>query len=277
MSFLLSGSGILSSSSCFHRIFWGSLLFLGLLFLLRFRLWLRFSLPFCTRFFRMLRSGLILAVLLCVFLRAVATAGFSSLPPCFPPAMVTAVPSCLPQIFCLLRLWLLIPVFIPVFHILHLWLLLRFGSLHVVLRAASSPFAVPRLSGCCFPCVSARFLSQGFHRLISLSLLWSSGCILSLGVCSSSCLSVVFFAPASVLPPPVYLACLVWHYGSLVLLTHSDLRLPSRRGLPLGQVRVATASVFSVSECLPVMVSFLFLSPLRSSALFTSGVLFVTC
>ena len=137
--------------------------------------------------------------------------GFSSLPSRFPPATVMAVPSCLPQIF---------PVFISVFHILRLRLLLHFGAPHVVLRAASSPFTVPRLSGYCFPCASARFLLQGFHQLISLStlsLLWSSGCILSLGVCSSSSLSVVFFTPASVLPPPVCLAMFsvaLWFSGA---------------------------------------------------------------
>ena len=203
--------------------------------------------------------------------------GFSSLPSCFPPATVTAVPSCLPQIFSLLQLWLLIPVFIPVCHVLRLRLLLRFDVPHAVFRAAGSPFAVPRLSGSCFPCVSACFLSQGFHRLLSLSLLWSSGCILSLGVCSSSCLSLVFFAPALVLPPPVCLAMFsvaFWFSGA------SD-----SFGSP---VTVATWSPFGTSqgcyglcllslECQPVRSSFLFLSPLCSSASFVSGVLFVTC
>ena len=173
---------------------------------------------FCIPFFHMLQFGLLLAVLLGVFLHAVATAGFfSSLPLRFPPTAVPVVPSCLPQLFSLLPLWLLILVFIPVFRILRLRLLLRFGELPVVFRAAGSPFAVPRLSGCCFPCVSARFLSQGFHQLLRLSLLCSSGCILSLGVCSSSCLFVVFFAPTSVLPPPVCLALFsvaLWFSGA---------------------------------------------------------------
>ena len=264
--------------------FWYSLLLLllsldilGLLYLLQFGLWLCLSLPFCIRFFLTLRLGLVLAVLFRVFPHAVATAGFFQSSFVFLPATVTAVPSCLPQIFSLLRLWLLIPVFLPVWYILRLRLLLRFDAPHVVFCVAGSPFAVPKLSGCCFPCASARFLSQGFHRLFILSLLWSSGCILSHGVCSSSCLSVVFFAPALVLPPPVCLAMFTvafWFSGA------SD-----SFGSP---VTVAKWSPFWTSQgcyglcllcskCQPVMISFLFLSPLCSSVSFASGVLFVTC
>ena len=60
------------------------------------------------------------------------------------------------------------------------------------------------------------------------------------------------------------LLCFVWHYGSLVLLTHSNLRFPLRRGLPLGRVRVATACFlgFEVPACdgiLSVFVSAPFL------------------
>ena len=159
--------------------------------------------------------------------------GFSSLPPCFPPSTFPAVPSGLPQLFSLLRLWPLIPVFIPVFLIL----LLRCGAPLVVIRAAGSPFTVPWLSGCCFPCVSTHFLLQGFPRLLCLSLLCSSGCILSLGVCSPLCLFVVFFAPTSVLPPPVCLALFsvtCWFSGA------SDLF-----GSP---VPVATWSPFGTSQ-----------------------------
>ena len=54
----------------------------------------------------------------------------------------------------------------------------------------------------------------------------------------------VFFAPASVPPQPVWLALFcVTLLVSIVLLPRLDLRFPSRRGLPLGQVRVAAASV----------------------------------
>ena len=49
-------------------------------------------------------------------------------------------------------------------------------------------------------------------------------------------------------PPPLLLPVRTTVSGSLVLLTRSDLWLPSRCGLPLGWVRVASASVFSVSE-----------------------------
>ena len=42
------------------------------------------------------------------------------------------------------------------------------------------------------------------------------------------------------------LLCLVWRFGSLVFLTRLDLQLLSQRGLPLGRVRVAMASVCSV-------------------------------
>ena len=62
----------------------------------------------------------------------------------------------------------------------------------------------------------------------------------------------------------------------MVLLTCSDLRFPSRRGLPLGRVRVAAASVISVFRVLHVVVSILCRSHLRSSDSFASKVLLVT-
>ena len=108
LSFLLSSSGILSSSSCFHRIFWG-LIVLGVAispavpavappF---------FALLYPLHLFCMLRLRLPLEVFLGVFPHAVATAGFSSLA-CFPLAAATAVPCCLPQLFSLMRLRLLL-------------------------------------------------------------------------------------------------------------------------------------------------------------------------
>ena len=67
-------------------------------------------------------------------------------------------------------------------------------------------------------------------------------------------------------------------------LTRSNLRFLLRLGLPLGRVRLTSACFFFfffffffVSSCLPMLVSFFCLSPLRSSALFASGVILVSC
>ena len=93
------------------------------------------------------------------------------------------------------------------FRILRLRLLFDFGTPPAVFRAAGSPLAVPWLSGCCFPCFSAGFLSPGFLRLLCFS-------SLSLGLRSLPwclfllVLVVVFFAPALGLSPPV-LPCYV--------------------------------------------------------------------
>ena len=94
----------------FHRIFWGFDSVLGVAnspavpaVALPF-----FVLLFPLRVFRMLRFRLLHAVFLGVFPHAVAMAGFSGLPPRFPLAAATVVPSCLPQLFHLLQLWLLL-------------------------------------------------------------------------------------------------------------------------------------------------------------------------
>ena len=152
-----------------------------------------------------------------------------------------------------------------------------FGAPTVVLSAAGSPLMVPRLSGYCFPCVSARFLSQGFHRLLCFSLLVPQAA----------------FSPLVSDPPSACLWCSSLRlrfffrrfclalFGvalrSILFLTRSNLRFPSRRGLPLGRVRVATASVFlglGIPACVGVLSV---LSPFRSSALSASGVLLVSC
>ena len=274
LSFLLSSSGILSSSSsCFHWIFWGSILFLGLLFLLRFRLWLRLSLPFCilSTFSTCCGSGCSLRSYLAFFPHAVATAGF--------PVFL--------RVFCLLRLRL--PLLsssalqydaTPAAHSgLHTpfsaycasGCSFAFGAPHAVFRAAGSPFTVPRLSGCCF---SLRFCSFSI-----LGISPNDSFIIGL-------FPQAAFSPLVSAPPRACLwcsslrlrfllrwsafLCFVWHYSSLVLLTRSDLRFLSRRGLPLGRVRVAMASVLSVSRCLHVVVSILCLSQLCSSVSFTS-------
>ena len=80
-------------------------------------------------------------------------------------------------IFRLLRFWLSLPVslllsvccvffsslvFFTVFCILRLRLLFAFDPPPVVFHAADSPLAVPRLPGCCFPCISDSFLLPGF-------------------------------------------------------------------------------------------------------------------
>ena len=117
------------------------------------------------------------------------------------------------------------------FHILRLRWLFAFDMPPVAFRAAGSPFAVPQLSRCWFPCSFsfARFSPPAsFFLCLSLGLHFLPWCLLLL------VLVVVFFTPASVLPPPV-LPCSVWG-GFMVLrfLTHSNLWFPSRCGLPLG-------------------------------------------
>ena len=59
-------------------------------------------------------------------------------------------------------------------------------------------------------------------------------------------------------------------------LTRSNLRFLSQRGFPLGQVSLASASVFLGFELPAYAVSFLFCL-LCSSALFASGILLVSC
>ena len=83
---------------------------------------------------------------------------------------------------------------------------------------------------------------------------------------------------ASVAPQPVCHALFcVTILVSMVLVPCSDLRFPSRCGLPLGRVRAAAASVYLwFSGLLHVVVSILCRSPFRSSDSFASKVLLVT-
>ena len=106
--------------------------------------------------------------------------GFSSIPSRFPPASVTAVPSCLPQIFSLLRLSCSF----------------RSSSPFATSCASNCYFALTRLMlssvlqvlhlqflgcpGAAFPAFLLVFYRKDFTDcLVYLSLLWSSGCILS--------------------------------------------------------------------------------------------------
>ena len=128
---------------------------------------------------------------------------------------------------------------------------IAFGAAPAVFLAEGSPDAVPWGLVASLPCVYARFLSMGFRWLDAFvyDRFVSSGCGHSLGVSSSSCLFEVFFAPASVPPQPVCLALFcVTVLVSMVLLPRSDLRFPSRHGLPLGRVRVAATSVYLGSQ-----------------------------
>ena len=273
-NFLLSYSGMLASS-CFPRIFWVSLNLWGLLFL-RFRLWLHLFFALWSSLFRMLRFGL-LAVFLSVFfhmlwLRVIV----SVLPPRFStccgfgcpflflsPFSVCCDSSC--SIWSSYRF----------FRILRLRLLFDFGTPPVVVCAAGSPLAVPRLSGCCFPCVSANFLLSGFLRLLRFS-------SLSLGQRSLPwcmfllVLVVVFFTPALDLSPlvlPCSVAVALW-LSVFWLVRISGSR---RDVVSFGTSQFGFGLCILVFE-LPAYAGILsVLSPLHSSALFASGILLVSC
>ena len=163
----------------------------------------------------------------------------------FPPAAVLAVPSCLSSPF---RSGVFLSVLWTsswVFRFLRLRLLFAFAAPPVVFHTAGSPLAVPRFSGCCLPCVSAGFLLLGFSP-------------------PASCFFLVTRAAFSLfvsIPPSVFCGVLRSGFSSFstgsallcccgfclsVFLTRSNLRFPSQRGLPLGRVRLTSASVFLV-------------------------------
>ena len=128
---------------------------------LRFRLWLHFSLPFGPSFSACCGSR----GSLCSFSEFFSTCyGYGCLFPffhIFPPAAVLAVPSCFSPPFsvcCVSVLW----TSSWVFRFLRPRLLFAFDAAPVVFHAVCSPLAVPRLSGCCLPCISAGFLLLGF-------------------------------------------------------------------------------------------------------------------
>ena len=174
-----------------------------------------FSLPFLYSLFRMLQFRLLPAFFLSIFPHAVATI-VSVLPPRFStycsfgcPFLFLSPFSVCCDAYC--SFW----SSSRFFRILSLRLLFAFGTPPVVFRAAGSLLAVPRLSRCCFPCVSARFLSPGFHRLLRFSLHVPRAAFSPL-VCSPphACCGVLHSSFGSSSTGSALL-CLVWHYGSL--------------------------------------------------------------
>ena len=129
--------------------------------------------------------------------------------------------------------------------------------------------------GAVYPAFLLVFFRLGFLRLLCVS-------SLSLGLRSLSwCLFLLVFVWflrsgfSSFSTGSALLCCCGLCLSAF--LTRSNLRFPSRRGLPLGQVRLTSASVF-LGFYFPAYLGILFcLSPLRSSALFASGVIFVSC
>ena len=85
-----------------------------------------------------------------------------------------------------------------------------------------------------------------------------SGCLSALRDCFSSCLLGCSLLRLWFFLHRVCLALLLW-LQVVAFMTRSNLRFPSRRGLPLGRVRIALASVFSVRVaclcCFPFCLS----------------------
>ena len=196
----------------------------------------------------------------------VTVACFRSSPAFFPPAAVLAVPVSLPlfSLLCFFLFFGLLPVFFP----------------HPAPPAALRFWCISGCLQCCgfsFGCPSV------VRVLFSLHFCWFSFTWLSP---PASCFFLVpwaEFSPLVSVPPSACCGILHSGFGSfsvgsallcccgfmvVCFLTRSNLRFPSRLGLPLGRVRLASASVF---RCPPV------LSPLRSSDLFAYGILLVSC
>ena len=236
----------------------------GVCFFLRFRLWPHLFFTLLSLLFRMLRFGLLFVVFLSIFPHAVATVDcFLSSSVLFRPTAFLAVPSCFSPPF---QSVLTLPVLSG----------LRPGfsascasgcSLLLARLLLSSVLQVLRwrslgCPGAAFPVFLLVFFRKVFTACFIF--LWLSLVLHSLPWCLLLLvLVVVFFALASVLPPPV-LPCSVW-CGFMVLcfLTRLNLRFPSRRGLPLGQVRVASASVFARAGILSIFVTSPFLCLVR--------------
>ena len=108
------------------------------------------------------------------------------------------------------------------------------------------------------PYISAGFLSYGGHSLLRV-LPCPSGCLSALRGCFFSCLLWCTSLRLWFFLRRVCLARLLW-LQVVSFRTRSNLRFPSRRGLPLGRVRIALASFFLGSICLSLLVSFLFVS-----------------
>ena len=157
-----------------------------------------------------------------------------------------------------------------------------FGAPPVVFRAAGSQLVVPRLSGCGFLFVSARFLSPGFppccvYHCLFLGLHFLPWCLLLLvlvcGVLHSG------FGSSSAGSALLYL---VWHYGSLMFSDSFESPVPIATWSPFGMSQGCYGLCFSWFQdtCMcwcPFCFFCFFLSPLRSSALSASGVLLVSC
>ena len=229
--------------------------------------------------FHMLRFGLLLAVFLSFFPHAVALVAYFCSSSAF---------------FRLLQLWLSLPLSLPLFSLLRL--LLLFLVFIPVFPHPAPPAALCfwRASYCLLCCrvsvggssvvrvlLSLCFCSFSIARFsppASLFIACPSGCILSLGVCSSSCwlwcssLWLRFF---------LHRFCLALFGVALWFsVVFRLVRIPgSRRDVVSlwDESGLLRPLFFSVLSCLHVMVSFLFLSSLRSSALFASGVLLVLC
>ena len=125
------------------------------------------------------------------------------------------------------------------------------------------------------PCVSAGFLSYSCH-----SLLWvlpcPSGCLALLSWLFLLVLVVVFFAPVLVLSLPGLPCSVAVAFGCLFSDSFES-PVPVATWSPFGTSPDSFGLCLLGSWCLSLLVAFTVLSPLRSSALFASGVLFVLC
>ena len=210
--------------------------------------------------FRFPHSPLLLPVSICVFPLAVSPAAPSRLPPyLFWLAMAPFAHPVLPLCFYGLQLWLLLALC---------------GAAPVALFVTDFPGVVPLCSGFALPGASPLSSCLDFLRfLLFIHCFGFSGCVFSLSVPSSSFLLEVFFAPASVPPQPVYLSSFwVSLLHSVVILPRSNLRFPSRCGLPLGRVRFCCTLCFSRQAGFWWSFPFLSRLPFCSCASFASKV-----
>ena len=176
------------------------------------------------------------------------------------------------SLFCILRFGLLLAVFLSDSRSF-VSLPVLFGLRPSFSASCASGCSSPLHSSCSLPCcrfslanpsvvrvllhcVSAGFLSYSFHRLLLV-------------------LVVLFFAPALVLSPsglPCSVALALW----LSLSDSFESPVPVAKWSPFGTSQDDFGLCFLGSSCLPLLVSFLFLSPLHSSALFASRILLVS-
>ena len=161
----------------------------------------------------------------------------------FPPAAVLAVPSCFSppfSVWCVSVLW----TSSWVFRFLRLRLLFTLDAPPVVFHAVGSPLAVPRLSGFCFPAFLLVFFRLVFSPPASCFFLLPKAAFSPLvSIPPSVCCGVLRSGFSSFSAGSALLCCCGFCLS--VFLTRSNLRFPSRRGFPLGRVRLTSASVFS--------------------------------